>query len=126
VTNNRNAGLLAIGWRNHPEPWNDIHEDGKDSIREFVAAIANQTCKNTTQMDTVLKEVLPHFFDQRFTLPTARFGATKFWEFSYDFNVVAFSLINKGFVTSPRVMQDWMSCATRALDRYNRWVDENA
>ena len=126
MTNNRNTGLLAIGWRNHPGPWIGIHEDGKDSIREFVAAIANQTCKNTAQMDSVLKEALPHFFDQRFSLPTARFGATMFWEFSYDFHIVTHSLINQGFVTNPRAMQDIQSCVTRALDRYNRWVDVNA
>jgi hypothetical protein len=127
VTIIRNTGLLALGWNSHPNIWIDIHDEGKDSIREIIAVLSTVTTRKTTaDLDALLMEQLPHFFDQRFNLPTARFGATSFWEHLYGFKTVCYSLIAQGFVTNPNKMQDIMACVSSALDRYNRWMVNHA
>ena len=123
----RNTGLLALGWNSHPHIWTDVHEEGKDSIREVIAVLSTVTTrKKTAELDALLMEQLPHLFDQRFNLPTARFGATSFWENLYGFNSVCYSLIAQGFVTNPNKMQDIIACVSSALDRYNRWMVDHA
>ena len=120
-----NNNLLKIGWRNDDLLWVNINQEGKDSIREFVAAISGYKLSNKNgpiNIERWLNKALPHYYDRRYNVSVPRFRSAPFWSFTNDFALVTNRLIMLNYCNTggAAIIQCMQEAVDSASNRYAR------